>query len=194
MRAFPTREERVGKAIPVSRFPGNSSMQPATPPRSPADVPLMRSVSVLVLEAGPATGPDLTRYLLVCSGLIVGLLVLAWLFRRHVAGRLRARAAKRSLQVLDVLPLAGKQKLIVVRCYDRSFLLGVGEKEVRAIAELDGAPAPHASGEAFPRSGERAPFPPSASFSGELERELTVHPATPRSAPRGAGLEGGVLA
>jgi len=97
----------------------------------------MRFATVLVPEVGPATGPDLTRYALVCALSIGALLALAWVFRRHVAGQLRTRAARRSLQVLDVLPLSGKQKLVVVRCYDRSFLLGLGEKEVRSIAELE---------------------------------------------------------
>lgn len=97
----------------------------------------MRSILVLAPEVGPATGPDLTRYVLVCSATIGVLLLLAWVFRRTVAGQLKARASRRSLQVLDVLPLSGKQKLVVIRCYDRSFLLGLGDKEVRSIAELD---------------------------------------------------------
>jgi flagellar biogenesis protein FliO len=97
----------------------------------------MRSALVLVPEAVRASGPDLTRYLAVCAGTITALGILAWVFRRFVARHVRARAARRSLQVLDVLPLSGKQKLVVVRCYDRSFLLGVGDREVRGIAELD---------------------------------------------------------
>lgn len=85
----------------------------------------------------PSPGPDMTRYLLVCSGLLVGILAVAFLVKRFFAGTMRRHAAKRSLRVLDVLPLGGKQKLVVVRCYDRSFLLGVGEKELSSIAELD---------------------------------------------------------
>lgn len=114
----------------------------------------MRSILVLAPEVGPATGPDLTRYVLVCSATIAALLVLAWLFRRTVAGQLRSRAARRSLQVLDVLPLSGKQKLVVVRCYDRSFLLGLGDREVRSIAELELelAPVPAAPSRAQSRS------------------------------------------
>src|SRR4030095_14193516 len=118
-------------------FPGIRRCR-ARPLRPARRRPLMRSV-VLVPEAGQASGPDLTRYLVVCAGSILALLALAWLFRRYVAGHLRARAARRSLQVLDVLPLSGKQKLVVVSCYDRSFLLGLVETEGRAIAELDGA-------------------------------------------------------
>ena len=84
-----------------------------------------------------AAGPDLTRYLLVCGGLLGAILGVAFLFKRFLAGTVSRRAAKRSLRVVDVLPLGGKQKLVVVRCYDRSFLLGVGEKELSSIAELD---------------------------------------------------------
>ena len=130
-------------------------MQGATDPVSRASP--MRFATVLVPEVGRGSGPDLTRYLVVCAGSILLLLALAWLFRRCVAVRLAARAAKRSLQVLDVLPLSGKQKLVVVRCYDRSFLLGLGEKEVRAIAELDGAAPPRPASEA--PSSDGVPFP-----------------------------------
>jgi flagellar biogenesis protein FliO len=35
------------------------------------------------------------------------------------------------------LPLGGKQRLAVVRCYDRTFALGLGEKEVSLVAEID---------------------------------------------------------
>jgi len=35
----------------------------------------------------------------------------------------------------------------VVRCYDRTFLLGLGDKEVSLVTELDGAIAPAEGGE-----------------------------------------------
>lgn len=150
----------------------------------------MRIALALVPEAGPASGPDLTRYLLVCALLIVSLIALAWVFRRFVAGRLRSRAAKRSLQVLDVLPLSGKQKLVVVRCYDRSFLLGLGEKEVRSIAELD------VEQESAPEGLFTREVPPRP-FGSALEDRLAASaPAGPTrgAAPRpeslGSGREG----
>jgi len=66
-----------------------------------------------------------------------------------VGGAVKGSASRRSLQVLDVLPLGGKQRVCVVRCYDRTFALGVGDKEVALIAEIDaavsiGAPKPAA--------------------------------------------------
>jgi len=149
----------------------------------------MRFATVLVPEAGRGSGPDLTRYLVVCAGSILLLLALAWLFRRYVAGHLRVRAAKRSLQVLDVLPLAGKQKLVVVRCYDRSFLLGLGEKEVRAIAELDAALARPQDGAPLAPAGP--PF--GAALADELGERLeqqhdehVLRPAAPPRAPLGS--------
>jgi flagellar biogenesis protein FliO len=49
------------------------------------------------------------------------------------------RSARRSFQVLDVLPLGRSQRLCVVRCYDRTFLIGLGDKELCSISELDQA-------------------------------------------------------
>jgi flagellar biogenesis protein FliO len=84
-----------------------------------------------------ASGPDLTRYLTVCGILLLSILGLAFGFKKLVGGAVRARAASRSLQIVDVLPLGGKQRLAVVRCYDRTFALGLGEKEVSLVAEID---------------------------------------------------------
>lgn len=84
-----------------------------------------------------AGGPDMTRYVMVCVLLLVLICAAAYLFKRFVATAVRTKAAKRSLQILDVLPLGGKQRMCVVRCYDRTFALGLGDKEVALIAELD---------------------------------------------------------
>lgn len=140
----------------------------------------------LVSGAEPFHGPDLTRYFVVCALTIGGLIGAAWLFKRTLAGRWKARAARRSLQVLDVLPLGGKQKLMVVRCYDRSFLLGVGEKEVRSIAELEA----QAEGAA-----ESATSDTGLPFAHVLERELVPAGApTPAPVPTTRDLRAGVLA
>lgn len=82
-------------------------------------------------------GPDFMPLVKISVILILAIGGLAWGFRRFIAGNLKTRAGKRSLQVLDVLPLGGKQRLAVVRCYDRTFAIGLGDKEVTAIAELD---------------------------------------------------------
>jgi flagellar biogenesis protein FliO len=96
-------------------------------------------------------GPDLTRYLLVCAGLIVAIGCAGFGFRRLFAHTLRVKAARRSMQVVDVLPLGGKQRLMVVRCYDRTFLIGLGERETSLVAELDPAAQPEPEAAAVER-------------------------------------------
>lgn len=87
------------------------------------------------LTAGHA--PDLTWLMTVVVVMVLVIGVIAWGFRKVVAGSLKARASQRDLAVLDVLPLGGKRQLAVVRCFDRTFALGLGEKDVSLVAELD---------------------------------------------------------
>lgn len=82
-------------------------------------------------------GINMTQYALVCLGLVAVILGLGWGVKRFLAGNLRLRAQKRSMKVVDMLPLGGKRQLAVVRCYDRTFLLGLGEREVNLVTELD---------------------------------------------------------
>jgi len=105
---------------------------------------------------GGGEGPDMTRYLLVCSAILLGIGLLAYGFRRLVGRNLAAKASRRSLQIVDVLPLGGRQRLAVVRCYDRTFLLGMGEREVSLVTELDAVIAP--AGAALPPESDRRAF------------------------------------
>jgi len=82
-------------------------------------------------------GFDLGRYLVVVLGLFALSGLVLWGSRRLVRGALRQRAGKRSLAIVDVLPLGGRRQLAVVRCYDRTFALGLGDRDVALIAELD---------------------------------------------------------
>jgi flagellar biogenesis protein FliO len=103
------------------------------------------TVATLAAETAPramGNGPDLTRYLLVCVGLIAFVVFGGWAFRRLFKRVLVGKAARRSLQIVDLLPMGGKQRVAVVRCYDRTFLLGLGEKELCVISELDPVIAP----------------------------------------------------
>ncbi len=84
-------------------------------------------------------GVDLSRYLFVVGALLGACAVIAWALRKWASGGLRARASRRSLAVVDVLPLGRKRQVAVVRCYDRTFALGLGDREVSLIAELDSA-------------------------------------------------------
>jgi len=125
------------------------------------------------LEAESRTSsPDLTRYVMVCVSMVLLVIALSFGFRKLLAKNLKRRAAARSLQVVDMLPLGGKQRLVVVRCYDRQFLIGVGDKELSSIAELD------ASSDELPESSV-FDLPTSASpihqrgFAGALEGVLS---------------------
>lgn len=96
------------------------------------------AVTELATGIGSATaGVDMTRYAMVCIGLVIAILGLAWAFRRVISGNLRGRANRRSMQVIDMLPLGGKRQLAVVRCYDRTLVLGLGERDVSLVTELD---------------------------------------------------------
>lgn len=86
---------------------------------------------------GGASGPDWGRYLLVCTGLISLILLGGMGAKRLLRQSAVARAGRRSIQIHDVLPLGGRQKLAVVRCYDRTFVLGLGDREVTLVGELD---------------------------------------------------------
>lgn len=95
-----------------------------------------------VLEAEPnrygGTGsPDLTQYGILIASLLAAVAFLAWAFKRFIGGNMIRKADERALQVCDVLPLGGKQKMAVIRCYDRSFFLGISDHQIDLIAELD---------------------------------------------------------
>ncbi len=119
-------------------------------------------VSTLERTLGGTEGPDFTRYLLVCGSLVVAIVLLGLGFRRWIGARVSARAAQRSLRVIDVLPLGPKQRLAVVRCYDRTFLLGLGDREVSLVTELD--PGLGSKNEAAPS------LPDSMAFAAQLAR------------------------
>jgi flagellar biogenesis protein FliO len=137
------------------------------------------------LRAGTDGGPDLTRYLAVCAILLLSIGGLAYLFKRVFAGAVRSRAAKRSLQVVDMLPLGGKQRVCVVRLYDRTFALGLGDKEIEMIAELDAVIAPPA---VAPTRADQASF---AELLKRVQKNMaTTSPVTraPARATAGAPL------
>jgi len=164
----------------------------------------MISAPVLA-QAGPelsalagSEGPDLTRYLVVCGFLILLVAGLGVGLRRLAASGWRGRARARALTAVDVLPLGGRQKLAVVRCYDRSFLIGVGEKELCLIAALGedaersdeapeltvlDAPAP-ASERAAPPA---APAPKRERFLAALRARAGDAALLPRAPARASG-------
>ncbi len=114
-------------------------------------------------ELGGTAGPDLSRYLIVCGTLLLMIAAVAWGVRRLFAGSIQQRAARRSLTVIDMLPLGGKRRLAVVRIYDRVFALGMGDKEVTPIAELDAA------------IGEQAATPPPDKADSQTFQRALAH-------------------
>lgn len=131
------------------------------------------SVALVEQRLGGTHGPDLTRYVVVCAGLLLLVAALALAFRKSVGKALEKRAARRSLAVIDVLPLAGKQKLAVVRCYDRTFLLGLGTSDITLLSELDAVIEPRADSSPSPAD--------SRGFAQVLERIRRAVPATQRA-------------
>jgi len=82
-------------------------------------------------------GPDLAWMATAIVVSLAVLLAVGVIARRVLGAAWRQRATRRSLSVLDVLPLGGKRQLIIVRCYDRTLALGVGDRQVSLITELD---------------------------------------------------------
>lgn len=161
-------------------------------------------------------GLDLTQYLLISAAMIVAIGGLGWFFQKTIAGSVLSRAEKRSLRIVDVLPMGGKRKLAVVKIYDRTFVVGLGDKELSLISELDGEIperselAPKGSmikgvglarafeairsrvGEGIPKP---QPGPPKKKIGATLNRVAreiaSSKPAAPRKTESGAGLGDG---
>ena len=106
-------------------------------------IPILYFLSLSALSESTASavdadpGPDLNQYLLISAAMVVLVGAVGWFLQRTMSGSIRARAHKRSLRVIDVLPMGGKKKLAVVRVYDRTFVLGLGDKEISIVSELD---------------------------------------------------------
>ncbi|MEZ5979741.1 MAG: flagellar biosynthetic protein FliO [Planctomycetota bacterium] len=117
------------------------------------DTAPLGSVALAAADGPPSL--DVTRYLTACLVVIGLLCVGAWFLSRMSRSAVVSKAKKRSLRVVDVLPLGRKQKLCVVRAYDRTFVLGVGEREVALVGEIDQEAdlAVEALVEAKPRAG-----------------------------------------
>jgi flagellar biogenesis protein FliO len=145
--------------------------------------PSLRSTTISMLNLATLAsleranaGLDMTQYLAVCVGLIAAIAFAGYAFKRFFAKSITARAARRSLQILDVLPLGGKQRLAVVRCYDRTFVVGLGDKEMCLVSELDSQALP----ELAPKAHD--PIPAFADQSAFQRLLCAVRPKPPRNA------------
>jgi flagellar biogenesis protein FliO len=144
----------------------------------------------LLIEAKPGgiAGADMAQYFGVCV-VLIALIVLGGVgFKRLFAKSLSARAAKRSLQVLDVLPLGGKQRLAVVRCYERTYIVGLGDKELCLVGELDTQATPELAAK------HATPLPFDADQSAFQRLLQLARPRPPAKPAASATLEsGGIL-
>ncbi len=92
----------------------------------------------LIQDLPQPQGPDLSRYFAVLGGVAVILVLSAFGIRKLIAkGGFGLKGSKRSLEIVDVLPMGSRRQVAVIRCYDRTFALGLGEKSVSLLAELD---------------------------------------------------------
>ncbi|MFT7676853.1 MAG: flagellar biogenesis protein FliO [Planctomycetota bacterium] len=97
----------------------------------------MQVLTLATLSESVATGPDLTRYFTVVGLMVAVLMAVAYGLKRIAAKTGRLGRDRKGLTMVEVLPLGGRRQVAIVRCYDRTFALGLGEKDVSLIAELD---------------------------------------------------------
>ncbi|MDF1839428.1 MAG: flagellar biosynthetic protein FliO, partial [Planctomycetota bacterium] len=98
----------------------------------------MLTTLAMIQELPQPQGPDLSRYFAVLGGVAVILVLSAFGVRKLIhKGGFGLKGSKRSLEIVDVLPMGSRRQVAVVRCYDRTFALGLGEKSVSLLAELD---------------------------------------------------------
>ncbi len=98
---------------------------------------------------------------------VLGVLVLAWLFTRYLAGHapglggfLPGKSGK--LRLLERLPLGREQSLVMVRAGETVLLLGVTGREISLLRELSAEEAEawdSAAQTASPAAGAEAPIP-----------------------------------
>jgi flagellar protein FliO/FliZ len=98
---------------------------------------------------------------------VLGVLVLAWLFTRYLAGCapglggfLPGRSGK--LRLLERMPLGREQSLVVVRAGEKVLLLGVTGSGISLLQELSAEEAAAWDSEAqaaSPAAGPEAPIP-----------------------------------
>ena len=75
---------------------------------------------------------------------ILGVLVLAYLFTRYVAGRGQgggpSRLGKRMLTILDQVAVGKDQRLLLVRAGETYYFLGVTQGSITCLEKLTAAP------------------------------------------------------
>ncbi len=85
--------------------------------------------------AAPAPGTSLVRLLLALGVVVALVYAVAWLLRR--SGRHRVGSRGRLMEVVDVLPLGPRSRLVAVRIGGRTVVVGAGDHAVTPVAELE---------------------------------------------------------
>lgn len=133
----------------------------------------MQALALITLSESLASGPDLNRYFTVVGLMVAALAVVGYGLKRFAAANGRLGSDRKGLVMLDMLPLGGRRQLAIVRCYDRTFALGLGEKDVRFIAELDSVAAPEPNN-AEARSASSAVIDPFEEMIGKAQKRLAT--------------------
>lgn len=115
-----------------------------------------------------APAPDLFRYALSLT-VVIGLLICAlYGIRSWTRNAGRSGRAGRTLEILEALPMGGSKRVCVLRCGERRFLVGLGDKELCALGELGAVEAdatPVASADL--KTAELTPLAPEMKDSGD---------------------------
>lgn len=121
-----------------------------------------------MLEENPLTS------LLGMLVVIVLVLVLAWWatkqFARHAPQGFGNRTARDGFGVLAQLPLGQGQRIVVVECAERYFLLGVTEQSISTLAELSDEDAQRWKHSAESAAAEQGAAPFAALLQNRLRR------------------------
>lgn len=92
---------------------------------------------------------DYVRFLLALAAVLGMILLLAWAMRRFRLGGLAGSAMTSGrLQVIETLPIDGRQRLLLIRRDDREHLLLVGQERsvvIEAVAPASNADLPAVS-------------------------------------------------
>lgn len=122
------------------------------------------------------TAAGLAEYLqfFLALAFVLGLIVLmAWLMRRLGGARYVGQPGRRRLAIVEMAPLDGRRRLVLVRRDDKEHLLLLGaQDDVVVETGIDAPPAPPAA------NGPPA-RPPFAQIMDRIAR--------PRAGPKGAG-------
>ena len=100
---------------------------------------LFRVSPALALEGGALDGLSSLLSLLWLLVCVLGVVVLAWLFTRYVAGRggmIGASGGSERFKVLSRLPLGREQNAVLVKAGEKYLLLGVTPSEISLLKEL----------------------------------------------------------